>query len=190
MRARNLSLVFLLSSTVIFGQQQATKESADSALFTHVRSAGTNCPIGVEASLSGEPSSINAGASINDKPIGRQEAKPDRQAVWLHLDVSNPSSRDIVAAKFTVHGFSRKLRAFDLSDPSNAPDVWKTVDVALEVQGKGHASSDVSLAHFTAIMTSIDLDSVAYADGAPWQSPSSGACSITPSPAIRIASTQ
>jgi hypothetical protein len=190
MRARNLSLVFLLSSTVIFGQQQPAKKSADSALFTYTPSDRTNCPIGVDASLSGTPSSIGAGASFNGKPVGQQDSKPERQVLQLHLDVSNPSSRDIVAAKFTVHGFSRKLRAFDLSDPSNKPDVWKTIDVALDVQGKGHSSSDVSLTHFNAIVTSIDLDSVVYADGTPWLAPSTGACSITPNPAIRIASAQ
>lgn len=184
-RASILSLVFLLSNALLLGQQQLTKQDAGSASLTHVRSAGTNCPIGVEASLVSLPSVSNAGPSINGQgQLPGQKVTKDY--LQLHLDVSNPSSRDIVGAQFTVHGFSRKLRVIDPSDPSNAPDLWRTVDVALDVQGKGHASSELSLTHFTAIITSIDLDSVTYADGTQWQAPSPGACSTIPNMVMRI----
>jgi hypothetical protein len=190
-RASILSLVFLLSNALLLGQQQVTKQDADSASLTHVRSAGTVCPIGVEANLVALPSVSNAGPSINGQPIQPKEPSLEGQQVTkdylhVHLDVSNPSTRDIVGAQFTVHGFSRKLRLIDPSDPSNAPDLWRTVDVALDVQGKGHASIDLSLTHFTAIITSIDLDSVTYADGTQWQAPSPGACSTIPNVLIRI----
>jgi hypothetical protein len=184
-RASILSLVFLLSNALLLGQQQVTKQDADSASLTHVRSAGTVCPIGVEANLVALPSVSNAGPSINGQgQLPGQKVTKDY--LQLHLDVSNPSSRDIVGAQFTVRGFSRKLRVIDPSDPSNAPDLWRTVDVALDVQGKGHASSELSLTHFTAIITSIDLDSVTYADGTQWQAPSPGACSTIPNMVMRI----
>jgi hypothetical protein len=190
-RASILSLVFLLSNALLLGQQQITKQDAGSASLTQVRSAGTNCPIGVEANLVALPSVSNAGPSINGQPLLREEPSLEGQQVkkdylQLHLDVSNPSTRDIVGAQFTVHGFSRKLRLIDPSAPSNAPDLWRTVDVALDVQGKGHASSELSLTHFTAIITSIDLDSVTYADGTQWHAPSPGACSTIPNALIRI----
>lgn len=190
-RASILSLVFLLSNALLLGQQQVTKQDADSASLTHVRSAGTVCPIGVEANLVALPSVSNAGPSINGQPTQRKEPSLEGQQVTkdylqLHLDVSNPSTRDIVGAQFTVHGFSRKLRLIDPSDPSNAPDLWRTVDVALDVQGKGHASIELSLTHFTAIITSIDLDSVTYADGTQWQAPSAAACSTIPNVLMRI----
>jgi hypothetical protein len=189
-RASILSLVFLLSNALLLGQQQVTKEDADSASLTHVRSAETVCPIGVEANLVALPSVSNAGPSINGQPpTQRKEPSLEGQQVTkdylqLHLDVSNPSTRDMV--QFTVHGFSRKLRLIDPSDPSNAPDLWRTVDAALDVQGKGHASIELSLTHFTAIITSIDLDSVTYADGAQWQAPSAGACNTIPNVLVRI----
>jgi hypothetical protein len=191
-RASILSLVFLLSNALVLGQQQITQQDVDRSL-THVGSAGTNCPIGIEASLIGLPSASNAGTSINGQPAQRKAPSAQGQLSvqkvpyqQLHLDVSNPSSRDIVAAKFTAHGFSRKLRVIDPSDPSNAPDLWKTVDVTLDVQGKSHASTVLSMAHFTAILTSIDVDSVTYADGTSWQAPSPGACSIIPNLVMRI----
>jgi hypothetical protein len=199
-RTRILPLVFLLANTLLLAQQHVTRQYGDSTSLTHVRSAGTNCPIGVEASLVGLPSVSNAGSSINGQPTQRkgpgveaqkfvQKVPPPTDYLQLHLDVNNPSPRDIVGAKFTAHGFSRKLRVINPSDPSNTPDLAKTVEVALDVQGKGHTSRELSLTHFAAIMTSIDLDSVTYADGTPWQAPSPGACSITPNMVMRIAST-
>jgi hypothetical protein len=189
-RASILSLFVLLSNALLLGQQQVIKQDAGSASLTQVRSAGTVCPIGVEANLVALPSVSKAGPSINGQPTQRKEPSPEGQQVTkdypqLHLDVSNPSSRDIVGAQFTVHGFSRKLRVIDPSDPSNAPDLWRTVDVALDVQGKGHASSELSLTHFTAIITSIDLDSITYADGTQWQAPSPEACSTIPNTVMR-----
>src|SRR6201996_7724767 len=180
-RASILSLLFLLSNARLLGQQQVTKQDADSASLTPVQSAETVCPIGVEANLVAGLSVSNAGPSINGQPPQRKEQRPEGQQVTkddlqLHLDVSNPSTRDIVGAQFTVHGFSRKLRLIDPSDPSNAPDLWRTVDVTLDVQGNDRASSELSLTHFTAIITSVDLDSVTYADGTQWRAPSQRAC--------------
>ena len=194
-RASILSLVFLFSNALLLGQQQLNKQDVDGAPLTHVRSAATNCPIGVEASLVSSPSISNAGPSINGQPTQRngpsvegqlQKVTPPTDYVQLHVDVSNPATRDVVGAQFTIHGFSRKLRVIDPSDPSNAPDLWRTVDVALDVQGKGNAFSELSLTHFTAIITSIDLDSVTYAEGPQWQAPSPGACSIIPNMVMRI----
>jgi hypothetical protein len=188
-----LSFVFLISNTLLLGQQQITQQELNGRSLTHADSAGKNCPIGLEASLVGLRSISNAGSFTNGQPSERkgpsvQDQLSEEKIPYLHLqlDVSNPSPRDIVAAEFTAHGFSRKLRAIDPSDPSNAPNVWKTVDVTLDVQGKGHTSRELSLAHFTAILTSIDVDSVTYGDGTSWQAPSPGACSIIPNPTVRI----
>jgi hypothetical protein len=145
-RASILSLVFLLSNALLLGQQQLTKQDAGSATLAHLRSPGTNCPIGVEASLVGLPSVSNAGPSINGQPTHRKGPSVEGQLpgqndrkdyLQLHLDVSNTSSRDIVGAHFTVHGFSRKLRVIDPSDSSNAPDLWRTLMSHWTFKGKG-----------------------------------------------------
>ena len=180
-RASVLTLVFLLSDVLLLGQQQVIK-----------RLAATSCPIGVEASLVGLPSVLNAGSSISGQPAQRKGPSvegPPTDHKQLDLDVTNPSSRAVVGAKFTARGFSRNFRVIALSDRSNTPDLAKTVDVVLEVEGKGHASSELSLTHFTAI-SSIDLDSVTYADGTRWQAPTPGTCSIIPNMVMRIAAMQ
>jgi hypothetical protein len=183
-RANVLLLVFLLSSAILLAQQQMMEQNWEAPSSTHVRMAEANCPIGVTASIVGLPLVSNAGPSIYRNPPG-QFSKIERRL--FILDVANPSSRDIVGARFTAHGFSRRLRFIDPSDPSNKPNLWKTVDVGLNVQGKGHSSSEFSLTDFTAILTSVDLDSITYKDGTQWQAPFPGACSILPKGPVRIA---
>jgi hypothetical protein len=103
--------------------------------------------------------------------------------------MTNLLSREIVSAQFVVHGYSNKGRAMNLANSSSEPDLAKTVDVVLDVKGKSEASSDLSLSRFTAV-TSIDLNSITYADGNTWSTPSAEACSVTPDSIMLVASSQ
>jgi hypothetical protein len=180
-RVSSLPLAFLLVSTFAVAQQPATLHRSDNTSLTLSRAAGAGCPVDMEARHATQtPVSMNAGGE--NAPGNKVVPQLQR----LHLTLTNPSSRDIVSAQFTAHGFSKKPRAMDLSSGSNEPDLAKTVDIALGVKGKGHASHDLSLNHFTAV-TSIDLNSISYADGTTWRAPSPGACSITPSMVMLVA---
>ena len=92
--------------------------------------------------------------------------------------MTNFLPHEIVNAEITAHGFSDKWRFFPVSAPT--PDLWKTIDVALDVKGNSSASRELSFAHFPAIRT-IDVNSVTYADGSTWHASSPGACSVAPS---------
>ena len=59
------------------------------------------------------------------------------------------------------------------------PDLARTVDVALDVQGNGQASRNLSLSRFTAI-TAVDVNAITYGDGSTWRTSSPGACSASP----------
>jgi hypothetical protein len=199
-RTSLLPLVFLLASAGLVAQQRVTADTSQSASLTHVRLVGANCPVGVEASRgAGGFVRMNTGPTFDGQSIERggprlegkrfvPEVPPPAFYLQLHLTLTNPSSRDVVGARFTVHGFSKNWRVIRLSGASAAPDLAKTVEVALDVKGQGQSSSDLSLTHFTAI-TSIDLDSIAYADGSPWHASSPGACSIVPDMLMRIVAT-
>jgi hypothetical protein len=189
-RVSSLPLAFLLVTTFAVAQQPLTLHRSESTSLTVPRTAGAGCPIDMEARHAAQtPVSMNAdgkdvprqGPAIN---APRKQLVPQLQR--LHLTLTNPSSRDIVSAQLTAHGFSNKPRAMELSAGSNEPDLAKTIDIVLGVKGKGHASSDLSLNHFTAV-TSIDLNSITYADGTTWHAPSPAACSITPSLAMLVA---
>jgi hypothetical protein len=93
-----------------------------------------------------------------------------------------------VSAQITAHGLSGKGRFIELSTAHDAADLAKKVELAMEVKGNGSASKDLALSRFTAI-TSIDLNSITYADGSSWHASSPGACSVTPDSFMLAAAT-
>jgi hypothetical protein len=98
----------------------------------------------------------------------------------------NFRSHEIASVQITVHGFSDKWKAIDLANSSQTPDLAKSLDLVLDVKGGGSVSRDLSLSLFAAV-TSIDLNSITYADGSTWHASSPGACSITPDLTMLVA---
>jgi hypothetical protein len=190
-RAGILSLVFLFASPTIFAQQSVPPGNTKSTVLARPHIPEATCPIGMQARHgAGLPVGLYAGPSINGSPIApNSPAFTDARAQRIHLTMTNLLSREIVSAQFIVHGYSNKQRAMNLANSSSEPDLAKTVDVVMDVKGKSEASSDLSLSRFTAV-TSIDLNSITYADGNTWHTPSAEACSITPDLIMLVASSQ
>ncbi len=169
-------------------------------LSPHRFEAGHQCPVELHAKHILGSSLLEAGASAPSHPgpaidgviLDEKTAPPAGQNQQVQLSVSNPSFRDIVGVQMTVHGLSSKWRTVPLSLVSAAPDLSKTIDVALDLKGNGHVAKDLSLRHFTTV-TSIDLTSITYADGSTWHAShtsESGACSITPDPLMLISASK
>jgi hypothetical protein len=97
--------------------------------------------------------------------------------------ITNFLPHEIVNAQITAHAFSEKWRVFSV--PAPTPDLWKTVDIAFEVKGRGSATRELSFGHFPAIRT-FDVNAVTYADGSTWHASSPGACSVAPRGPMRI----
>jgi hypothetical protein len=190
-RARVLPLILLFAAPTIFAQQSVLPQNTKSTVLHRPRTPEASCPIGMQARHgAGVPVSMNAGPSINGSPIApNSQASTHTRAQKIHLTMTNLLSREIVSAQFVVHGYSNKGRAMNLANSSPEPDLAKTVDVVLDVKGKSEASSDLSLSRFTAV-TSIDLNSITYADGNTWNTPSAEACSVTPDLLMLVASSQ
>jgi len=170
-RAGILPLVLLFAAPTVIAQSKST-------VLTLSRTPDASCPVGMQARHgTGIPVGMNAGRSPITPPAQR-----------IHLTMTNLLAHEIVSAQFVVHGYSNKGRAMNLANSSN-PDLAKTVELVLDVKGKGEASSDLSLSRFTAV-TSIDLSSITYADGNIWHTPSPEACSINPDSMMLVASTQ
>jgi hypothetical protein len=178
-RTTILPALFLFAATSVYAQQPVTSHQAKSTLLTLQPAAGADCPLGMQASHgAGVPLARNAGSADTSSLVQR-----------IHLTMTNRQSHEMVSAQFIVHGYSDKRKAISLANSSPTPDLAKTVDVVLDVKGKGEASSDLSLRSFTAV-TLIDLSSITYADGNIWRTSSPGACSIAPGLMMLVASTQ
>jgi hypothetical protein len=176
--ANILSLAILLTGTCAFSQEPAMGSNANLVLATPpLHMDRTNCPVDLRLKHGpGLATSRSAdGPSINGKPLSGQVRIQDQQGI--HLTLINLSPQSIVSAEMVVHGFSNKWRYVPLSGAD--PDLARTVDVALNVQGNGQASRNLALSHFTAI-TAIDVNEITYADGSTWRASSPGACSASP----------
>jgi hypothetical protein len=139
----------------------------------------TNCPVGLQVKHGPGLATSRAadGPSINGKPLRDRQVQVPDQNQDIHLTLTNLSPHSIISAQVVVHGFSDKWRYIPLSGAD--PDLARTVDVALDVQGNGEASRNLSLSHFTAI-TAVDVNAITYADGSTWRTSSPGACSVSP----------
>jgi len=164
-----LPLVIVLATSSAIGQVNYTRPSSiDPA----------NCPVGLQVMHAGN-APISIAADGGAPPADRYQQL--RVIVTnLRLIMTNPLSREIVNAEITIHGLSRKGRFIPLAGGADAPDLAKTVHVALNVKGNGQASRDLSLQDFTPTVTSIDLNSIKYADGSEWHAAAPGACRVTP----------
>jgi hypothetical protein len=178
-RVSILPLAMLLPTT--FAIAQATYQRP-------LRIDPVSCPVGLQVRHgAGLPLGVKAadraegGTSINGT------IQPPVQNQGVNLTMTNFSLKDIVSVEITAHGFSEKGRYDLLSQGRQTPDLKKTVDVALDVKGNSHASRDLSLSRFTAV-TSVDVNSIRYADGSQWGAPSTGACSVTPDLIMLVAS--
>jgi hypothetical protein len=157
-----LPLAIMVATTSMFGQSLTRPPRIDPS----------KCPVGLELDrISG------LFAYENAKGVPADDIAPKTEQ-WFDFKMTNFSPHQIVNAEITAHGLGYKRRVIPVS--AATPDIWKTMDVALNVKGHSSASRELSFGHFSAIST-IDVNSVTYADGAQWQAPSPGACSVAPS---------
>jgi hypothetical protein len=186
-RARILPLVFLFAATSVLAQQSVTPDNTKSTVLHRPPTVGADCPLGMRASHGvGVPVGLKALTASSNNPTAPTDPVLTQR---IHLTMTNLLAHEIVSAQFVVHGFSDRARAMNLANSSQEPDLAKTVNVVLDVKGKAEASSDLSLTRFTAV-TSIDLNSITYADGNTWHTPSPEACSIAPGLMMLVASAQ
>ncbi len=163
-----LPFAIMLATTSMLGQ----------SFTVHHRIDPSKCPVGLRVERSG-----GLFAYKNAKSGPADDAASPSSEQRFDFKMTNFLPHEIVNAEITAHGFSYKWRVIPISDAT--PDIWKTMDVVLNVKGNSSASRELSLGHFSAIRT-IDVNSVTYADGSTWHAPSPGACSVAPSLIMRI----
>jgi hypothetical protein len=155
------------------------------------RAIGADCPVDMQATHSTPtPVRMNAnGAPQNGSSLNGQKTLPERPAPsvnqQIHLGMTSLVPRDIVSAVFTARGFSNNPRAINTA--GQGPDLKRSIKVVVDLKGKGHASSELSLRDFTAV-ASIDLDAITYADGSTWSNSAPRTCRVIPQGMMLIAS--
>lgn len=162
----------VLSIALVFGPTLLTAQSLvapnDASLqktAIQLAAAADNCPVSLRAQQmpGGDRIVVNG---VPSKAV----------AQMLHLTASAPGTRQVTAANITVRGYGNKARFLPAGlTNQDTGDAAKTMDVNFAAKGDRDASTDVSLAGFSAV-TAIDVSSVTYSDGSTWKLAAGKAC--------------
>jgi hypothetical protein len=161
-RVGSISFALLLASTVAIAQTAG--QSQPQITVVRISPLINNCPVSLHA--------MHAGGGEMRKVDGAPINGP---AQMLHLDVTNPDSKHIVAANVTVRGFADKARFMPAASTQDNSNAAKTLDVKFPAGSGKEAAADLRVPGFTAV-TVIDLNSVTYSDGSSWKLASGGSC--------------
>jgi hypothetical protein len=129
-------------------------------------SALGSCPVSLHAQQS---------AAATRREVGNADSRPQGVAQSLHLTVTNPDSRVVVAANVTVRGFADKGRMVGVLSTQGSSDAAKTLDVHFPAGSGKQVSANLRVPGLTAV-SAIDLNSVTYADGSVWKLASASSC--------------
>jgi hypothetical protein len=164
-RAAAISLAILLASTALtaqttprtgFGVASMEGIGPAQAQATVVQAPPPSCPVNLTARQS---------PGANRMEVNGVQAKGIVQN--LHLTVTGPNSKRVVAAKVTVYGFAGKVRAVETS---SAPS---------------EIATDLAVPGFSGVRV-IDLNAVTYADGSTWKLAAGSTCSSRIDPIMQV----
>ena len=141
----------------------------------------TGCPVSLRAQHLADGGLVRTRSGVS-----QESAQTEGPGQRLHVTVTNPNSREIRGATITVHGYSNKPRVTQaLSSGQEASDAsWTTTLSFAGAQGKTE-SADVRVPGMTAVET-IELKTVAYADGSVWRFTGCESCRVTPDPLMLV----
>ncbi len=176
------SFALLFSSIALAGQYTVqVQKSYGVAGIEGINAANT---VGTPMSV-GCPVSLRAQHGVSGNILSVDRNRPKGIAQLLHLTLTNPDSRQIVAAKLRVHGLTGKARVTQTLSGQNDSDAAQNLDVRFS-PGPGNAvSADLWVPGMTAVL-SIDLNSVTFADGSTRSFSAREACHVAPDPLMLI----
>jgi hypothetical protein len=178
-RATAVSCIIVLGSVVLAaqtGSQKTTDNKQNQVQATVIQVAPpASCPV----SLYARQAPGGERMMVNGVPVKASAQK-------LHLIVTSPNSKRVVAANVTVHGFANKGRVVQTMSTQDPSDAAKTFDVSFPA-GPREISTDLAVPGFSGVSV-IDLNSVTYSDGSTWKLTVGSACSSRIDPMMLISS--
>lgn len=169
-RVSVVSLALLLSSSPTVSQVVANQSVVVASSVPQMMEA--SCPVGLVAQQQG------TGSMIQIKDRSRTAGQP------LELRWDNHRAKDIVRASLLIRGYDASLRLLPAGAP-NIPQRKKVFDLKLQLSGNGKATTDFAARSF-ATVSSIELQSVEYADGSQWHLSPGERCSIAPNNLVLV----
>jgi hypothetical protein len=188
-----VSLVLVLGTLAAFGQNSAHNPSQPAVL--EAIPLSDHCPVNLRAEqgMGGQLRNARGPSSNQNTPpqsAGQQiplNFDPPQQWVGqqIRLTLANTRLTGISGARIKVRGYTPTGRVMPSGFP--APDAAKSLDLILVVGPERDVSTNLRLENFSAV-TSIELESVSYADGSRWQASAENRCEIAPDSLMLITS--
>lgn len=179
-RTACLAFAFLLCS--VASPSQITSVSHNQLNFIVPVPLSSACPVGMRAR---HEDGLHSRINVN--------GPTPKEIPGLHLTLTLTDRRPspITGATVTVRGLTyhgmngqlQKLQAGAAHDGS--ADATKTLDLVFAADKKEIASANLVAPGFTSV-SSIELDSVSYADGSTWKTAPQLACKIAPDPFMLV----
>jgi hypothetical protein len=171
-RAAAVPFALLLGSTILIAQSAIAQKDIQNRKTTLQASQLPNsCPI----SLHAQQSSAAFARRVDSAGPEDNNVSPKGIAQSLHLTVTNPDTRYVVAANITVRGFANKGRLLQTMSNQDPSDATKTLDVRFPAGPGKEVSADLSVPGLSAV-SAIDLNSVTYSDGSMWKLAAGSSC--------------
>jgi len=177
----------VLSSAVLLGSVTlaAQKPAATPEVYVSPASTAQDCPVSMHAQHGSGGGLLLA----RQAPGAPQAPNPASQAPsqQIHLTLKNwKLPGRVVSARVTVRGTNGKARFVPVSSTAEAPaETAKALDINLEADGEGQASTEMKLAGFTSVQ-SITLDSLTFTDGSIWVPTNGKTCRTAPDPFMLV----
>ena len=155
---RALPLLMLFSSLAF---PQTFDEQFSSQLFR------ANCPVELRANLTLTPKIL---------PVQKERSGDTGNEHLITISLRNPKM-EMTGARMTIHGFPIGIRIDPgvVYFPNHPAEIRRTARFDRKVAAGQDASFDFSVSDFGTV-TSIDLDSVTYADGSTWRPENTNLC--------------
>lgn len=183
------SVAFLFASVSLAAQNSTPRASSQDRVQSPavyvVPAPSLDCPVSMHAQHGSRGGLLLArqapGASHAPNPPSQA---PSQQ---IHLTLKNwKLPGRVVSARVTVRGTNGKARFVPVSSTAESPaETAKALDINLEADGEGQASTEMKLAGFTSVQ-SITLDSLIFSDGSTWIASRTSACRTAPDPFMLV----
>jgi hypothetical protein len=183
------SFAFLFASVSLAAQNSApgagSQDRVQSPAVYVVPAQSLDCPVSMHAQHGSGGGLLLArqapGASHAPNPPSQA---PSQQ---IHLTLKNwKFPGRVVSAKVTVRGTNGKARFVPVNSTSEtSAETARALNINLEADGQGQASTEVQLAGFTSVQ-SITFDSLTFTDGSTWTASKTSACRTAPDPFMLV----
>jgi len=157
-----LTLAFtLIFATLTARAQVPAQDNRSTKNFKFQPSPQAFCPVELKASL-----------DVSAKLILIKDQSAWQPSRKLTIDLENPRTASILNAQISVHGFPMGARAIPavLYFGNNPAEISQALAFNRQVEAGRNASMEFWLQRFSTV-SSIELDSVTYADGTSWTLP-------------------